>query len=236
MRLVEQRDGDAEGAVGSLRPADGLEDEIDRSAEAHRLHLCGDVAEYAALRGNGEALTGAVDEVKQVDEGAQAVGDRVDADDCIARAEHEAVEDGCGDARGRVGWVVGLQARGESARQADRGAEAGDDGDLASDENEVLQTHELGNRRGHLRREPWSERGEIRRSGVVGEQPVTKSTDGETGDGSEGRRFMRVEDEARDFICLIRDDRLIEEVLEWQIGECHLCGDAFLRGGGADAG
>ena len=47
---------------------------------------------------------------------------------------------------------------------------------------------------------------------------------------------MRVEDEAGDFVCLIRDDRLIEEVLEWQIGEGHLCGDALPRGGGADAG
>ena len=58
MGLVEQRDGDAEGAVGGLRPADGLEDEVERSADAHRLHLRGDVGEYAALGGDGETLTG----------------------------------------------------------------------------------------------------------------------------------------------------------------------------------
>ena len=78
--------------------------------QAHGFHLSGDVGKHAALGGDMEALAGAVDQVEQLDHGAQAVGDGVDADDGVARAEHQAVDDGGGDTRGDRrwdGWAAG---------------------------------------------------------------------------------------------------------------------------------
>jgi hypothetical protein len=47
---------------------------------------------------------------------------------------------------------------------------------------------------------------------------------------------VRVEDEAGDFVGLVRDEGLVEEGGEGEIGEGHLRGDAFYGGAGGDAG
>ena len=116
----------------------------------------------------------------------EAVGGGVDADDGVAGAEEQAVEDGGGDAARVVGGVVGLEAGGETAGQADGGAEAGDDADFAGDGDQVLHAHELGDGGGHLGREAGGEGGEGFGGGVVGEEPVAEVADGEVGDGREG--------------------------------------------------
>ena len=163
-----------------------MEEEVEGRALLHGLHLRGEVGEDAGLRGDLVARRMWSMRWRSVVTGGDVVGDGVDADDGVAGAEEEAVEDGGGDAGGVVGGVVGLQAGGEAAGKAYGGAEACDDGDLAGDEDEVLQAHELGDGGGHLGREAGGERGEAVGGGVVGEQPVAELADGEAGDGSEG--------------------------------------------------
>ena len=146
----EERERDAEGGVRGFGAGDGLEEEIERSAVLHGLHLRGDVGEDAVLRGDGVAGADLVDEAQQGGDGCHVVGDGVDADDGVAGAEEQTVEDAGGDSCGIVGGVVGLQACGEAAGQTDGRAEARDDRDLARDGDEILQAHELGDGGGHL--------------------------------------------------------------------------------------
>jgi hypothetical protein len=88
VRFIQHRDAHAEGSVSRFGPADGLEDKINRRAHSHRLHLRGDVREHATLRRDRKPLPRAVDQVQQIDHRAQAVGDGIDPDHRIARAQH----------------------------------------------------------------------------------------------------------------------------------------------------
>jgi hypothetical protein len=51
----------------------------------------------------------------------------------------------------------------------------------------------------------------------------------------ESLAVMGVDDEARDLVGLVRNDRLVKECGEGQIRESILCGDLFLAGLGRDA-
>ncbi len=141
--FLEHGEVDAEGGVGGFGAGDGLEDEIDGSAAAEGLDLRGDVGEDAALRGDAPGFADAVDQVEERDDGGGVVGDGVDADDGVARAEGEAVDDGGGDALEGIGGVVGLEAGGEAAGKAERVAKARDDADLGGDGDKVLEPHNL---------------------------------------------------------------------------------------------
>ena len=191
--FVEEGEVDAEGGVGWLGAGDGLEDEVDGCAALERGELGGDVGEDAALGGDRVALADGVDEAEEGGGGGDVVGGGVDADDGVAGAEEEAVDDGGGDADGVVGWVVGLEAGGETAGQADGGAEAGDDADFAGDGDEVLHAHELGDGGGHLGGEAGGEGGKGFGGGFVGEETVAELADGEGGDGGEGCGVVGVE-------------------------------------------
>ena len=72
-----------------------------------------------------------------------AVGRRVDADDGIAAAVEQPVEDGGGDAAGVVGRVIRLQADRHAAGQADGVAKTRDDAAALRGEDEVLVAHQL---------------------------------------------------------------------------------------------
>ena len=88
------------------------------SAAANGFHLRGDVRENAGLRGDAIALDDAVEHVEQRFQGVEIIGNGVDADDGVAGAEEEAVDDGGGDACGVVSGVVGLEAGGEASRES----------------------------------------------------------------------------------------------------------------------
>ena len=117
--------------------------------------------------GDGVGLADVVDEAEEMSDGAGVVGDGIDADDGVARAEEEAVEDAGGDAEGVFRGVVWLEAGGEAAGQADGGAEAGDDRNFASDGDEVLGAHEFGDGGDHLRHQAGCEGGNARAGGGV---------------------------------------------------------------------
>ena len=132
--------------------------------------------------------------------------------------------------------MVGLEARRQPAGKPDGVAEARDHPAFRGDDHEVLVAHDLGDRGGHLRRDAGRERGERRGGGALAEQPVAEAADGEMGDRREGAGVVGVDDEARDLVVLVRDDRLVEEMRERQVGERHLRRHAFGGGRGGDAG
>ncbi len=153
MGFAKEREVDAEGGVGLFGAGDRLEDEVDGCALIEGGELGGDVGEDAALRGDGIALADVVDEMEKRDGGGDVVGCGVDADDGVAGAEEEAVDDGGGDTDGIVGGVVGLEAGGEAAGEAYGCAEAGDYVDFSGCGDEVLHAHELGDGGGHFGRQ-----------------------------------------------------------------------------------
>ena len=82
------------------------------------------MGEHAVLRGDAVAFAYGVDEAQEFGGARDAVACGVDADDGVAGAEREAVNDGGGDTDGVVGGVVRLQARGEAAAETDACASA----------------------------------------------------------------------------------------------------------------
>lgn len=82
--FFEEGEVDAEALVSGFGPSDGLEEEVERSALLHGLHLGGEVGEDAGLGGDVVAAADVIDEVEQVGEGGNVVGDGVDADDGVA--------------------------------------------------------------------------------------------------------------------------------------------------------
>ena len=169
----------AEAAVGGFGSGDGLKEEINWCAGVEGFELGGDVGEDAALDGDLEALAEGVDHAEEPGGGGGVVSGGVDADDRVAGAEEEAVEDGGGDSGGRVGGVVGLEAGTEAVGKSDGGAEAGDDADFLGGGDEVLDAHEFAYGRGHLGGETGGESGEAVGGGFVGKEPVAELAYGE---------------------------------------------------------
>ena len=90
------------------------------------------------------------------------LGRRVDADDRVAAAEQQAVDRRQQDAAEVVGRMVRLHADAEHAALAQRVAAARDVADLAGGQDQVLVAHQLGDRRGDLRRDRPLQRAQLR--------------------------------------------------------------------------
>ncbi len=106
-----------------------------------RGHLGGEMGEDAALRGDGVFLADEIDKAQQGGDRRGIVGGWVDADDCVAGAEREAVDDAGGDTGRIVGGMIRLQTGGEATRESDRGAEFGDYANFLRHGNQVLRLH-----------------------------------------------------------------------------------------------
>jgi len=152
-----------------------------------------------------------------------AIDWNVDADDGVAGAEQEAVQDARGDGAQIVGRMVGLQPHREAAGQPDGVAEARHHRTLRGYHHQILEPADLGDRRRHLRGNARCERGERLRRRRVGEEPVAQSADGEMGDRCERRAVVAVDDEARDLVGLVGNDGLREHARERHVGERVLC-------------
>lgn len=111
VRLVEQRDGDAEVLVRALAAGDGLEHQVEGRAALHGLHLRGDVGEHAVLRRHAHAAHQVLDRLQDVGGLVDVVGGGVDADDGVAVAKRQPVLDRGEDAVDVVTRVV-ADARG----------------------------------------------------------------------------------------------------------------------------
>ena len=151
--LFEEGEVDAEALVGGLCAGDRLEEQVEGGTLFNGLNLGGDVGEDAALGRDLESLADGVDHAEEAGDCRGIVADGVDADDGVAGAEEESVEEGGGDAGWVVGGVVGLEACGEAAGESDGGAELGDDADARGYGDEVLDAHEFADGGDHLRGE-----------------------------------------------------------------------------------
>ena len=214
VRLVQDGQADAEGAVRRFAARDGLEDEVDRPAPVHDVEQGGDMGEHAGLGRDLEARPQLVDQLEQEHRLSGAVGRRIDADHRIAAAVHEAIQDGGADALRIVGRMVGLEADGEASRQPDGVAEFRDDPDLPSNRDQVLVAHQLRDRGRHLRRHTQREFLESLRGCRIRKEPVSERPDGHRRHGRECCGIMAVEDESRDFIGFAGDNRLVEKAAQ----------------------
>jgi len=165
-----------------------------------------------------------------------AIDWNVDADDGVAGAEQEAVEDARGDGAQIVGRMVGLQPHRQPARQPNSVAKTRHHRTLRRHQHEILEPADLGDRRRHLRRDAACERGELWRRRRVGEEPVAQSTDGEMRDLAERRAVVAVDDEARHLVGLVGNDGLREDACERHVGERVLRRHALFARRRGDAG
>ena len=111
--------------------------------------------------------------------GRGAVGGGVDADDGVAAAVHEAVEDRRRDARGIVGGVVRLEAHAERAGQPEVLRKRVTTRTLAGHQDQVLIAHELADGGDHLGRESGRDGASTAARRLVAQQPFAELADGQ---------------------------------------------------------
>ena len=219
--LGEQGQVDAEAAIGLLGASDRLEDQVHRRSLRDHRQRVGDVGEHAGLGRDLQPRDHVVEHAHQAGQRRDAVTCRIDADHRIARAIEQAIDDRGGNAAQVVGRMVGLQAHGEMAGQADRVAKAGDDAALARDQDEVLVAHQLADRRRHLRRDAGAHRCEACLVGGIRQQPVAKRPHVQVRDRGERRGVVAVDDQSRDLVGLVRDQRFVQEASQGHLGQAH---------------
>ncbi len=190
----------------------------------------------AALGGDGVGLDDLLQQPQQLADDRRAVGGRIDPDHRVARAQQQAVDDRGGDASEVVGGVVGLQAGGEAAGEAQRAAETCGHLGFGADQDEILVAHDLADRGGHLRGEAGREGRKGGRVGGVGQQEVAEIPDGQGGNGGENRGLVGVADEPRDIVGVVVDDGFGQEPLQGRVGQGHPGGDALLKRTGGQTG
>ena len=234
VRLVQDRQADAEGAVRRFAACDGLKDEVHRPAPVHDVEHGGDVGEHAGLGRDGEAHPQIVDQPEQKHCLVGAVGRRIDPDYRVAAAVHQAVKDRRSDAFRVVGRVIGLETDGEAARQPEGVAEPSDDADFPGDRDQVLVAHQLRGRSRHLRRYTQREFLESLRGCRIRKEPVSERADSHRRHGRECCGIMAVEDESRDFISFAGDNRLVEKAAQRNVRQRHSGRDALLLGAGGE--
>ena len=83
---------------------------------------------------------------------------------------------------------------------------------------------------------PAASADEGRGGGLVGEQPVAETADGQVRNRREGRGVMAVDDQPGDLVVLVRDDDLVEKGRERHVGERQLRRHPLGGGVGGDPG
>ncbi len=192
--------------------------------------------QHAGLNRRVEAHAHLIEHGEEISHALDAVRDRVDADDRVAGAIHQPVDDARRNTCGIIGRVVRLQPRGKPARQPDGVAERRGHPALGRDRDEVLEAHDLAHTRRHLGREAGSERGERCGVGLLAQQPIAQSPNGEAAHRRECRGIVGVDDEPRHLIALVRDHRVVEELRERRLRQRHLGGHPLGSAVRRDAG
>ena len=106
-----------------------------------------------------------------------------------------------------VGWF-GCRRTDMVPGKADRIPERGDDAALARGQHEILVAHQLRDRGGNFRRDARRQPLQRRRVRLVREQMIAQLAYRHAGDRSERRRVMRVDDQPRDLVVFVRNERL----------------------------
>ena len=173
--------------------------------------------------------------MQQVEAAFGTVAGGIDADHRVAAAQQQAIDDAGEHTPPIVGRMVGLQARRQPVGQSDRRAEFRDDAAFRGDQHKVLVATEFRDGCDHLRREAGGQSREHGGRRGVGQQPVAQAADREMRDGRERVAVVRIEDQPRDVVVLVRDECLTQERLQRQIGQRQTCGDALDRRSRRDA-
>ncbi|MCY1401385.1 hypothetical protein D9M71_165020 [compost metagenome] len=170
------------------------------------------MGQHARLGRDFVALDDRVEHFQHGANRGDAVGGRVDADHGIAVAVQQAVENACGDTGRFVGGVVRLQARGQSPTQAEGAAEFRDHTDFLRHQHQILHAHDLRHGGNHFRGQAGGEGAQNLLVGGIAEQPIAKAADGKVADDREGLFVVGVDDQAGDFIGLIGNQNILQEV------------------------
>jgi len=228
MGFVEQGEANAERAIGGLGSRDRLKNKIGRASPIHDLQECRDMSKHAGLHGNLEARTQFVDPFEKQQCPLGAIGGRVDPNAGVATAIHEPIEDRRADAGEIIGRVIGLDSHAKAPRQADGGAKTRHHRNLFRYGDQILVAHELRHRSRHFRRDARRQAGERYAARLVGQKKIPKIPGGHGGDWGKGLLVMRIENEPRHLVPLVRHHGLVEKARQRQIGQRHACRDALL--------
>ena len=184
--------------------------------------------EHAGLRGNAVLLYHRVEHFKQAHDLGNIVTRRVDAYRRVARAVHQAVKHAGSNAGRGVGRVVGLQPRRQAPAQTYGVAKARGDLAFARDLDQVLVAHQLGDRGHHFGREAGRERRQRGAVDRIRQQPVAQAAHVHSGHGRKRGRVVAVDDQPRDFIGLVGNQRFLQELRQRHLRQRHLRRDALL--------
>ena len=212
LRFRQKRKINPEGTVDAFRAADGLKDQINRRTQIHGAHGGGDMRQHAALRRNIVSQPQPVQHVQDAEHRFHIIGRGIDANHRITGAKQKPIQGGGCDAARVIRWVIGLQANGKAALQADGVAKPRDIDAFRRNRDQIRRAHDLGGRGHHFRRQAWRKRRKGCAIGGIGKQPIAKAANGQAADRGEGRLVMAVLDQPRDLICLIRNDAFRKEM------------------------
>ena len=108
LRFMQEREIDAEAAVGGFGAGDGLKNQVDRRAACERLHQRRDMRQYTALYRDGILLPHVVDQLQESMHAADIVRSRVNPYHRVSRAQQQAIHHGCGYASRIIHGMVRL--------------------------------------------------------------------------------------------------------------------------------
>ncbi len=116
--------------------------------------------------------------------------------------------------------MVRLQPHRQSAGQPDGVAEPGGDPALRRHRHQVLQPHDLADRGDDFGRQAGAQRGQVFRR--RGEQVLAEVPDGLGGDRGECGSIVRIQDQPRDLVGFVGDQRIGQNRGQGRVGERHL--------------
>ena len=233
--LLDQLAVQAEGLVSLLGAGDGLEDQVAGGPLAHRLHLGGHVGQHADLGGDGPPGLDLLEPVQHPADALHAVVHRVEAQHRVPRPEGEPLQQGGHDAVRVVGGVVGLEAAGQGARQADGGVAVGGDPDLFGRVDQIQVAHQLGHGGDHLRRQAPAHPPDGVAAVLLVQQPLPQLRHRPVLDLVVDLLVHVVLDDAGDLVLLIGDGGVVAEIRQGQVGHHHLGRHPLLGVLGGDA-
>ena len=194
------------------------------------------MGQNADLRGDAVAAAHLVKARQHAADALGRVARGVQADDGVARAEAQALEQGGEDAVDIVRRVVRLQAARQRARQADGRVAVGRDRNLARGIDEIKIAHELTDGGDHLAREAARGAAEVGRRRGLAQNPLAQVRDGPVLHLRIDALVQVVLNDARDLILLIGHGGVLAQVAQQQLRQHGLGGDALLRALGGQPG
>ena len=176
-----------------------------------------------------------VEHAKEARHRFHCIGDRVDADHRVAGTIHQAIDNAGGDPRRIIGRMVRLQAGGKAAGSPMVLRKAVTMRHLPGDRNEILQAHDLAYGRRHFRRQPGREPPSVvssvsSRSSQSRNSPTVMLATARKGG------IMGVDDQPRDLVGLVGDNRIVQEFAQRQVAKRHLRRHPLRAGRGGNAG